>query len=279
MSKALIIPNADFSENKLTTVTFGTIPCTAISLSSNEETLTAIGGTVTLTATLTPANTTDTLSWESSDDSVVSVINGVLTALTVGEAVITATCGEQTATCSVSVNVIPDYVVDGAFNPYRTNNKTQCNINNMGTDNQEYKYGIIALDNSDVSARIVDCFNTSTGLFRLCPIPIVAGAKRIKIESSIMSGSTVLGFKTRALWFDSTKNSQTGNGAKCLGGLTSNSSWDQDSLSTTHIIDIPDDLTGLDSFAVGLIMSDWKMKYNTDYSANMAVTFLPAAST
>ena len=114
MSKALIIKGADFSTNKVATITFGTVPCTAIAL--DESTLNmAIGGTETLTATLTPSNTTDTLSWESSDDTVASVVDGVVTAVALGAAVITATCGQQTATCAVAIvgNMADGYKVSG----------------------------------------------------------------------------------------------------------------------------------------------------------------------
>lgn len=114
MSKALIIKGADFSTNKVATITFGTVPCTAIAL--DESTLNmAIGVTETLTATLTPSNTTDTLSWASSDDTVASVVDGVVTAVALGAAVITATCGQQTATCAVAIvgNMADGYKVSG----------------------------------------------------------------------------------------------------------------------------------------------------------------------
>lgn len=114
MSKALIIKGADFSTNKVATITFGTVPCTAIALDESSLNI-AIGGTEELTATLTPSNTTDTLSWASSDDTVASVANGVITAVGLGAAVITATCGQQTATCAVAIvgNMADGYKVSG----------------------------------------------------------------------------------------------------------------------------------------------------------------------
>lgn len=58
-----------------------------------------------LTATLYPANTTDdtTLTWTSSDSSVVSVNNGEITAKKEGTATITVTCSGISATCTVTV--------------------------------------------------------------------------------------------------------------------------------------------------------------------------------
>lgn len=115
MSKALIIKGADFSTNKVATITFGTVPCTAIALNVSTLDMLIGGSTATLTATLTPANTTDTLSWASSDGNVVTVEDGVVTVVGLGTATITATCGEQTATCTVVVtaNMADGYKVSG----------------------------------------------------------------------------------------------------------------------------------------------------------------------
>lgn len=64
-------------------------------------------GTYSLTASVNPANATNqTLTWESSNPSVVSVKNGSLTALSAGSAVITVKSGNgKTAKCSVTVTV------------------------------------------------------------------------------------------------------------------------------------------------------------------------------
>lgn len=79
------------------------IPCTGITLSSNSLSFTDFSEQ-TLTATLTPSNTVDTLTWSVEPAGIVSVANGVVTPIANGDCVITATCGEQTATCSVNVN-------------------------------------------------------------------------------------------------------------------------------------------------------------------------------
>ena len=78
-------------------------PCTGITLDKDTLTI-ARGETATLTATVEPANTTDTIGWSSKDDNIATVENGVVTAVGLGETTITATCGNQTATCKVIVN-------------------------------------------------------------------------------------------------------------------------------------------------------------------------------
>lgn len=79
------------------------IPCTGITLDKTELTFTA-AGTQTLTPTVTPENTTDTVVWSSDDAAVASVDSGVVTAKANGSTTITATCGAHSATCSVSVS-------------------------------------------------------------------------------------------------------------------------------------------------------------------------------
>lgn len=82
------------------------VEATSITLSRNELTLEE-GDNELLTATVAPSNTTySDVAWESSDLSVATVIDGRVTGLKAGNAVITASCGELTATCDVTVTAI-----------------------------------------------------------------------------------------------------------------------------------------------------------------------------
>lgn len=113
MSKALVIKGANFSVNALTTITFEeTVDCTGISLNKATSTITSIGGTDTLAATTTPADTTDQIIWSSSDDTVATVTNGVVTANGLGSATITVSCGSYSASCNVSVAVVLNEIDD-----------------------------------------------------------------------------------------------------------------------------------------------------------------------
>ena len=88
-------------------VTVNPILAESIALDRTELVLT-IGATDKLTATVLPEDVTDkTVTWTSSDDTIVKVDEeGNIQALALGEAIITATCGEQSATCKVTVNPI-----------------------------------------------------------------------------------------------------------------------------------------------------------------------------
>lgn len=66
-----------------------------------------IGSTITLIATVTPENATEpAVTWSSDNAAVATVEDGVVTAVGVGEAVITAKAGEITAECKVTVEIV-----------------------------------------------------------------------------------------------------------------------------------------------------------------------------
>jgi uncharacterized protein YjdB len=85
------------------TVSVKTVPIEGVALDLSEATI-EVDGTVTLAATVSPENATDkTVTWSSSDESVATVADGVVTGVKAGTATITAKAGEETATCVVTV--------------------------------------------------------------------------------------------------------------------------------------------------------------------------------
>ena len=90
--------------NGTLTITPVQVPATAITLNATSQKLTE-GKTVTLAATVTPADTTDAVVWTSSNTKVTTVsADGVVTAVKEGTAVITATAGNVKATCKITVS-------------------------------------------------------------------------------------------------------------------------------------------------------------------------------
>ena len=95
------------------TVHFIEVPITSIVLNKTEITLQE-GTTETLTATIAPTYATNnSIYWSSSNTTVATVLNGVITAITPGTTIITVstTDGSVTATCTVTVNS----VINGVF--------------------------------------------------------------------------------------------------------------------------------------------------------------------
>ena len=90
-----------------------TVVVESVTLNKTELTL-EVGGEETLTATVAPDNATDkTVTWSSDNAAVATVENGKVTAVSAGSATITATAGDKSATCTVTVNapVTVDYTV------------------------------------------------------------------------------------------------------------------------------------------------------------------------
>ena len=79
------------------------IPATGVTLDKTALNLYE-GDTAKLTAMVKPEDTTDkTIVWTSSDKTIATVKDGVVTAVKAGTATITAACGEAKATCAVTV--------------------------------------------------------------------------------------------------------------------------------------------------------------------------------
>ena len=81
------------------------IPATSLAISQTEATI-KVGGTLNLTATVEPSNTTDEMVWSSSDTNIATITQeGKVTGVKGGTATITATCGSQSKTCIVTVEL------------------------------------------------------------------------------------------------------------------------------------------------------------------------------
>ena len=88
------------------------VKVSSITLNQTSLTMTANGQTASLTATVNPDNAANkNITWSSSDSSVVTVVNGTVTAVANGTADITATAADGSgisAKCSVTVKITDD---------------------------------------------------------------------------------------------------------------------------------------------------------------------------
>lgn len=245
MSKALVIKGANFSINKVETITLSNpIPCEGISLSQNTMSATKLGVAGTLTATLTPSDTTDDVIWESSNDSVATVSNGVVTIVGIGTTTITATCGSYSATCAVS-SAISLSASDLEFDLEKfisTSSQTGnwMSINNATVTTRSYavvtspditQSGYKSFINSDTS---------SEAIYGEYPIMIPKNTTQITVGApSVLYG--ISGFFT-----DSTKHPDNeANGVKVL--YKPSTMW-----STSGTFNIPEDMEDIDSFVLAL---------------------------
>ena len=269
MARTLVIKGADFSANKLATVNFSGVPCTGISLDIASAEINTIGGTQSLTATVSPSDTTDVVRWATSDESVAVVANGIITAVGLGVAVITATCGNYSANCSITVdNVAPDYVAICGYAPYRRSNICTATTTDKKTTATNNSY-IVAKDQATGMYPIESKTDVDTNPYRFVPIVIPAGAKSIIVSNSIGS------FYTRFTWFDSTKQETQFNvGAYCVSGTQTG--YDQtSSIPGPFQKNIPTGIQGLDSFCIAITTGGMAPAKTTgeDYSTEIQVVF------
>lgn len=104
----------------------------SVSLTPTAITLTEKDQTYVLSYEITPAGTTDPISWSTSNPDVATVDNGTVTAVANGTCTITLTVGEATATCTVTVAIesgVADINID-ANTPVRYFNLNGVEITN-----------------------------------------------------------------------------------------------------------------------------------------------------
>lgn len=119
------------------------IPATGIILSAASLRFTA-GISQSLTASVEPSDSTDTVVWSSSNPAVATVANGVVTPVANGDCVITATAGSVSATCTVNVAFAEEVVYYTI-----TNNLTNCTSDNAAVsvvDGSAYTANLTASD-------------------------------------------------------------------------------------------------------------------------------------
>ena len=103
MGFALRIKDVSFANDALGRVNYiEPIPCTGIELDKSTLSFESAEESQQITATLTPSDTTDALTWVSSNDNVATVEDGLVTIHGIGSATITATCGTQIAVVEIT---------------------------------------------------------------------------------------------------------------------------------------------------------------------------------
>ena len=227
MSRALIIKNADFSVNKLGTITIEeNAPCTGITLDKSMISLTSIGSTDMLTASVMPADTTDTVIWSTSDADIVTVEGGLVTAIACGTATITATCGAFSATCSITITHVLTFARE--LNMYLSKSDTHDYLNGGPLDNYAIGYN----GSSEITGHLL---YPGAGGGGKHPIVIPAGANKIEI--------TAQGFKPYGFWISSTELTTSGGSVALAYASDSNFAYNKD-IENSRSVDIPDRTTG-----------------------------------
>ena len=188
MGKALVIKGVSFQATALAQVVFGDeIPCTDLSLSPSSLSFEYIDDEATITANPTPSNTTDQITWESSNESVATVLDGVVTLKGLGTATITANCGtiSENITITVSSAKIKNMKKLTGIQCTKHSDATPCVVlyNNASYQIIGQTYAEIDTDNH------VKGGNDSNRLIQAIKVPY--GATRLNLEMSDSSNPAI----------------------------------------------------------------------------------------
>lgn len=203
----VITEDGNYSDSCIVTVseTTTTVSVTGVTLDRETLTMNTIGGTQTLSYTITPSNATNqNVTWSTSVPTVASVNNGIVTANANGTTVITirTTDGGYTDTCTVTVNdtsqtggggdstlYIPDIASygiskDGTNSEATTNglNRLFTDLNTSGKTNVQLPTGTYAI-NPDIS------------LTPKSNLTLDLNSSKLKIDANDNNGSTMIYLK------------------------------------------------------------------------------------
>lgn len=140
------------------------VPCTGIEL--DQSSISFSNGTpVTLTATVEPENTTYDVVWSVADSTVAKVIDGKVYPLKNGSTTVTATCGSQSASCTVSISNLSFSIgVVGANASVSPSSAITPNAEYTGTltaaSGYQFTSVVITMGGEDITST---CYSPSTG--------------------------------------------------------------------------------------------------------------------
>ena len=233
MSKALVIKSADFSVNSVEQITLEeTIECTGITLNKNNITSNEIDIAETLVAAVTPVDCTEQVIWQTSDATVATVSNGVVTFVGLGSAVITAVCGKHSATCSV---IVDNVVVDSGFTFAFISNANGNDYANFSTPNYtRLAYADRIPQNSSRLRLGIDSVTTD---YYLAPHVFPKGTNKINVRSNNLNND----YSCYVFFFASEEAATAAGLAKMIQKLTQNATGH----SVNYTLDVPE---GADSF-------------------------------
>ena len=157
------------------TVNKKVIQVTSITL-NNEKITVFVGNQATLSATVLPYDATDkTVTWTSSNTSVATVDDGVVKGIGIGTTTITATAGNQSATCSVLV--VKDSA-DGVYAQYYGG--AMSIINGKIQSGSQLNFGVVNYSSETIRVVSVQLIDGQTG----------NGGNVMSIGADIASGSS-----------------------------------------------------------------------------------------
>lgn len=168
------------------------VPSTGIVLSSNSMSVTS-SAPFKLMATVSPSDSTDVVKWTTSDPNVATVTNGTVTPVGDGTAVITATAGDVSDTCTLNVTLPVTYTVTSTLGDGLSLSNSAAKVDENGsytteiviTGNYEISTVTVTMGGTDVTSSVY-----ADGTITISSVTgdIVITATSAKIISPITDG-------------------------------------------------------------------------------------------
>ena len=199
MEKNTTIENG--SGGEIVSLTYDSRPTTAISLDKPTLNL-VVNGEATLKATLTPVYSTDAITWSSSNNGVVTVDqSGNLSAVSIGEATITATAGGFSAECNVSVFRTIINLADKSYSVAKPANGTDLSTTtivggytldlfNAHNNNAGYTYMMLSKDGA-TKASLISNKTSVPGAITKIRFVTTSGASGSAVYEAVLSSTEV----------------------------------------------------------------------------------------
>ena len=175
------------------TITTEQVPVASVGLSRDSLSFTEGDAAAAITATVMPSNAYDpTVTWSTSNEAVATVINGTVTPVGVGTATITATAGDRSATCIVTVNAkpavqVPDTGAAGATQPAAGNGTDVSAASGTAAPAQQENEITLAKDTIVLSysakAQTVKLASTAKPTAFFGTITYTSGNKKVKVSA------------------------------------------------------------------------------------------------
>lgn len=196
-----------YTDTCLVTVseTVTTTSVTGVTLNKDTLAMNKIGGTQTLSYTITPSNATNkNVTWSTSVPTVASVNNGLVTANANGTTVITirTTDGGHTDTCTVTVND-PSYIEGGGDDTLYVPDIASYGISKDGTNSEATTNGLNRLF-ADINTSGKTNVQLPTGTYAINPnisltpksnLTLDLNNSKLKIDTNGKNGSTMVYLK------------------------------------------------------------------------------------
>lgn len=247
MGKALIIPNVDFSEVAIDTVTIRQdVYCTGITLDKSTAVINSLSDTLTLIPTVTPSNTADAVIWSVDDSAVARVEGGVVTPLAGGSVTVTATCGSYSASCSISIHAFIDAEIAYGYYFSGAAPSTGDSTVRVGGGASATTYGgsVSETDKTGNGRYAYDSGGHISG-GHAYPLAIPDGATGVSV---VVPDQTI---KFAIAWMDTTNGSGYGNSYAKLVQIEGNP-WS--TAAGSRVVERPD--SGEDSFFISVYLKN-----------------------